>query len=279
MPGFEPTTPDGTNMNVATSALIKQLRRGNELEALYWAKQLEDRYYKYLWRRLIIFASEDVNIGNPHAVVQVRTLADNYMLVKSESKNPVVDRSILTMAVMVLARSEKSRECDDLLNVIDHLTGQFGWRPPLRDETFDLHTQEGKKRWPRHLRLRHWLESASNEENRTGPRDWHLWLLKWAAQRGIYSVDWVAEAARYWDEKGLLNYGAEGHGSAQFGWENVTPEFPGIEPAVPRIDIETHFMSARPWVWHCSSCNRQKTSCSPAERCCEECDHDHALPA
>lgn len=274
---FEMTTPDGSLMNEATTAMIKALRRGRELEALYWANQLEAQYHKYLWRRLLIFASEDVNIGNPHAVVQVRALADNYAQIKAESKNPVVDRSILTMAVMVLARSPKSRECDDLLNVIDHLRGQYGWRAPWRDETFDLHTREGKRRWPRQARLRHWVEAASHEENRVGPRDWHLWLLKWGAQRGVYDVEWVKDLALQWDERGWLMYGVDGLPIAQVPWEDVEPEFPGLEPAAPELDDDLWPVD-KPWVWTCTTCKTPLDHCDQGSEaygpCCDHCTHN-----
>ncbi len=61
-------TPDGTDLRVAVSALIKALRRGQELEGYYWAKQIEaGGFWRYLWRRLRIFASEDVGLGDNQA--------------------------------------------------------------------------------------------------------------------------------------------------------------------------------------------------------------------
>lgn len=271
---FEMTTPDGTPLNIAVTALIKALRRDRELEALYWAKQIETRYFKYLWRRLLIFASEDVSIANPHAVVQVRALCDNYMQVKAESKNPVVDRSIVTMAVMVLARSAKTRECDDLLNVIEHRMAQ-GWKAPLRDEVFDLHTEQGKNRWPRKALLRHWLEDASREENRVGPRDWHLWILKWAAQQGIYSVQSVKAVAETWEQAGLLNWGPEGLVQAQFDWETVEPKYPGLPPHDIVLGDDL-WPVADNWVWTCQACGMTLPSCTPnsADQCCPECEHN-----
>lgn len=284
---FKPTVPDGTALSQATTNMIKALRRGREIEALYWFQQLEQGgFWKYGWRRLLIFASEDVNIGDPNAVVQVRALYDNYVTVKTESKNPVVDRSIATMAVMVLARAEKSREVDDLLNVIEHLRGQYGWTAPQRDEMFDLHTEEGKRRWPRWARLRQWLEAASHETNRVGPRDWHLWLLKWAAQRGLYDVDWVKRTAILWNEKGWLLYGVEGDPVTQIPWEDVEPEFPGLTPGMPKL-TEDGWLSDAPWVWSCRTCGTPLDQCAQHEmfrtgapsarrKCCSECSHDPA---
>lgn len=269
---FKPSTPDGTDMNEATSALIKHLRRGNELEALYWAEQLEKNFHKYVWRRLLIFASEDVSIANPNLVVQVRALADNYEQVKKESRNPVVDRSILTMAIMLICRSEKTRECDDLLNVIGHMT-KMGWRPAPLDAAYDLHSQEGKRRWPRSYRLRHWFESAGRELPRTGPRDWHLWLMKWGAQRGVYSVEWVKKVADDWDRRGWLLWGVEGLPQTQWPWENVEPEFEGLEPAAPDMSpVDGWYRDV--WDWHCTACKMPLPECQQeADGCCEHCTH------
>jgi hypothetical protein len=270
---YEMTVPDGTTLNIAVTALIKNLRRGRELEALYWAEQIERQYWKYLWRRLLIFASEDVNIGNPNAVVQVRALYENYVTVRTESKNPTVDRSIVTMAVMVLARSPKSRECDDLLNVIVHLQRQYGWRPPNRDEVFDLHTREGKRRWKRKYRMRHWLEAASKEEPRVGPRDWHLWLIRWAAQRGIYTVESVDDLATTWNEQGLLQHGFEGPLTARVPWRDVTPEFADLEPVNAEVGPDG-WLDDGDWHWHCTTCGMPAdVERFQATACCEDCDH------
>ncbi len=77
---FDPTTPDGTPLNEAVSAMIKELRRGKDLQALYWAMQIESRFYKYVWKRLLIFAGGDVSIANPDAMVQVEACHQQYLL-------------------------------------------------------------------------------------------------------------------------------------------------------------------------------------------------------
>ena len=53
-----PVLPDGTEYDVAVSALIKTLRRGLELDATYWASQLLVRYPWKTWRVLEVFAAE-----------------------------------------------------------------------------------------------------------------------------------------------------------------------------------------------------------------------------
>lgn len=225
------TVPDGTRMQVAVSALIKCLRRGEELEAYYWAKQLEARYPWMLWRRLRIFASEDVGLGDPHAAVLVQSLAETYKTLASErsAKWQTVDRSIIAHAVMYLARAEKSRETDDMLNAFEHLAG-WGWRVRVPPHALDLHTDEGREAIPRSRRMRHWVEEASHVRPRVGSYDWRLWVLRWAAQRGLYSVEFVDRLAARWEREGRLRYGVVGYDEARFAWRAVTPEFDEVEP-------------------------------------------------
>ena len=146
-----------------------------------------------------------------------------------------VDRSPLTHAVLYLARAEKSREVDDLLNVLDHLSG-WGWMPTLGDEVFDLHTPEGRDRLPRSQRFRHWAEEASRVTPRVGPYDWRLWMLRWAAQRGLYPVAWVERLAGRWQAEGRLRYGLEDYDATRFDWRTVDPEFPDEKFDEPEDD-------------------------------------------
>jgi replication-associated recombination protein RarA len=47
------------------SALQKDIRRGNEYEALFWAVKLESLNPTRLWNRLKVIASEDIGPANP----------------------------------------------------------------------------------------------------------------------------------------------------------------------------------------------------------------------
>ena len=180
----ELTCPDGTSLQDATSALIKSLRRGRELEAYYWARQIEVRFHKYVWRRLSACATEDVGLADPLAAVVVEANRRAYERDRAESSAPTPDRSYLVVVVLYLARAAKSREADDLLNAAEYLA-EFGWAARVPDEALDLHTAAGRDRLPRSARFRHWVEEASRVENRRGPYDWRLWVLRWAAQRGL----------------------------------------------------------------------------------------------
>jgi hypothetical protein len=205
---YEPQTPNGTPLPTAVSALTKALRRGREVEALFWAKQLERRYHRYVWRKLCTFAAEDVGIADPLAVVVVNSLAQAYGRHRDESSKPIPDGPLLAMAVLYLARAPGSREVDDFDQAVAHLQEDEGWSAEVPDYALDLHTPEGKERPER---LKHWLEHGSHLTDRQGPLDWLLWIRRWAARKGHLDREAVEEQAQRWAEEGRLRFGVDGY--------------------------------------------------------------------
>ena len=205
---YEPRTPNGTPLPVAVSCLVKALRRGREVEALAWAKEIEPRFWRYCWRKLCTFSAEDVGIADPLAVVVVNSLAQAYARHRDESSKKTPDGPLLAFAVLYLARAPKSREADDFDQAVLHLRQDEGWEPPIPDYALDLHTAEGKDR-PH--RLRHWLEESSWVRDREGPVDWLLWIRRWAARKGHLDRKTVEEQAKRWAAEGLLRHGEPGY--------------------------------------------------------------------
>lgn len=208
---FEAQCPDGTPLNEAVSILIKELRRGRELQALYWARQIESGgFYKYVWRRLAIFAAEDVGLGNPLGIVVVQSLQNAYMTARSDSSKSTPDGNLITMAVMVLARSEKNRECDHLKNV-EHSMVKHGWRPEVPEYAIDAHTRRGREVFtdPAERDLL-WFTEWSKVEPEVGPLDYRLWHWRRLALKGVMAPEEVEKQAAEWDQAGLLVYGLEG---------------------------------------------------------------------
>lgn len=209
---FDPHVPDGTPLNEAVSTLIKELRRGNEMEALYWAFQIEANFWRYLWRRLFIFAAEDVGLGNPDAIVQIVALASAYETIKKESRNSKPDGNLISMAVLLLARSEKNREADHLKNVEHVLRKKYGWMASVPDYAIDAHTKRGRGKYTdKQERDRMWFLEWSKVDPEVGPLDWQLWHLRRIAHEGALDMDWVEERAQEWNEAGLLKFGLEGY--------------------------------------------------------------------
>ena len=154
-------TKHGYDFYEVLSALQKEIRRGNEYEAVFWAVELESFNIKTLWNRLRIVASEDIGLANPCAVIVVDVLKNNYF----EALHLEGDayRLFLVNAVLFLARSAKSRIVDDLLITVygDIENSKLLTIP---DYALDKHTARGRamKRG-----FEHFLQKGSKLKNET----------------------------------------------------------------------------------------------------------------
>jgi len=95
------------------SAFIKSMRASDEKNAMYWlAKMLhagED--FRFIARRIVIFASEDVGLADPEALpLAIATQQAVEFVGLPEAKIP------LAHAVAYMCRAKKSREAYDALN-------------------------------------------------------------------------------------------------------------------------------------------------------------------
>ena len=132
-------TTDGHNFFDVASALQKCIRRGHELEAVYFAQELEGRYWRYLWQRLQVISHEDVGLADPDAAVYIKAVADQYEAQRERGKLFTLG---LINAVLRLCRAPKSREADHYLSLVYH---QADMKIEIPDYAFDGHTRKGKK--------------------------------------------------------------------------------------------------------------------------------------
>ena len=117
------------------SAFIKSMRASDEKSAMYWlAKMLhagED--FRFIARRIVIFASEDVGLADPEALLlAIATQQAVEFVGMPEARIP------LAHAVAYMCRAEKSREAYDALNAAT--------------EKIEM---EQTKRVPEHLKNKH----------------------------------------------------------------------------------------------------------------------------
>jgi len=135
-------TQNGRILFEVASAIQKEIRRGNEEQALYWALELLPRYEKYLWKRLIIIANEDIGIANCRAVEFVTNQCAAWFRLR-EMGAQTESILILANAILAMCRSPKCRLADHLLCVcITH------WQDEERDipdYALDKHTLRGKQ--------------------------------------------------------------------------------------------------------------------------------------
>lgn len=131
----------GQPMDVAVSALAKEIRRGDERAACYWGLLVYQKEPQYFWKRVLLAAAEDVGIADPAAVALVGSLYQMWLGVKAfgwyaDPEHPV-------MALVVLCRAKKDTTVDDLKNLtLEEIKAKV--LRPILPEYLDGHTAKGK---------------------------------------------------------------------------------------------------------------------------------------
>jgi len=128
------------------SALQKDIRRGKEYPALFWAVELESfepNGPTMVWNRLKKIASEDIGCANPIMPVIIETLEKQYD--KARKKGDDSCRLYLSNAVIILARSPKTRITDDLLTFVYGRIQHEDKKLSIPDYALDKHTLRGRK--------------------------------------------------------------------------------------------------------------------------------------
>jgi replication-associated recombination protein RarA len=144
-------TPNGYDFFEAASALQKEIRRGKEEQAMFWALELGERYMDYVWQRLLIISNEDVGLAAPRTILLVNTLHDQYEKIKK--KKGTGWRMMLANAVLALCRAPKTRLADSFACAMTHRRDTLQVRPEVPDYALDAHTKRGKAKG---RGLEHW---------------------------------------------------------------------------------------------------------------------------
>ncbi len=140
----EPTqhkvTELGQPLDVTMSALQKSIRAGLEREACYWGLLLYRLSPGLAWRRVLTCAAEDIGAANPAVVAQVAAFHQASLAAFSAKSS-----HFLVLSVLLLARSPKSTECEDLQTLLLEELRE-GVKYPIREEFLDGHTEIGRRR-------------------------------------------------------------------------------------------------------------------------------------
>ena len=151
---YQLKTENNYDFGEVISALQKEIRRGHETEAMFWALELYERYGKALWTRLQVIVNEDIGIANPQAIILIETLKKQFEeFVKGDRDGSM--RLALANAILYLCRSPKSREADHFQCVVNQRRLQQEWRLDIPNYALDKHTSRGarmKRSW------QHWFE-------------------------------------------------------------------------------------------------------------------------
>jgi replication-associated recombination protein RarA len=134
-------TKNDYNADEVISALQKDIRRGNQESAGFWAYELHisgDDFRKKLWERLRTIAVEDISFGNPDAIVMIRSLYESY-LEEYENDDDKLIHAIY--AATYLASCTKDRYVDELKNYFK----KYSKLKEIPDYALDKHTKRGKE--------------------------------------------------------------------------------------------------------------------------------------
>ncbi len=169
----------GYAFDEVTSAMQKEIRRGDEEVAVYWALLLHGKSAQYAWKRVLVTAAEDVGLGDAPAVAQVYSLAAGWKVAKEGAR--YLSPHALTLAVVLLCRAKKDTTVEDLQSLTMELIKRNVKRE-MPVYALDGHTRVGKQRgatWDEWYRARHVLFGMPiNEYTR---RLWRL-IPKWRPQ-------------------------------------------------------------------------------------------------
>ena len=158
--GFQIKTKNGYPLMEVISALQKEIRRGKEFEALYWAFELLPNFEFYFWRRLKVIINEDVGIADPKNFLYVEALQKQYFEMRSRGDLSAV----LPVAniILIICRSPKTRVADDMVVVMMERIAHNKIHLEIPDYAVDKHTARGrgmKRGWE------HWKKEGKRIEN------------------------------------------------------------------------------------------------------------------
>lgn len=163
-------TVRGYDMKEVVSALQKAIRRSDDEQALFWAVELDrSGYGQYMWRRLLIMVSEDIGLANPELPSQINSLFNIYTELKSWKNANHPERLQIVHAVLLMARSPKSRMIDHAVHVAYTTNDTI----PMPDYALCMHTGRGRQQG---RGLDHWFSDAAVLVNKLDLDD------KWEAE-------------------------------------------------------------------------------------------------
>lgn len=136
----------GNRLDETISALQKELRRGQEYEALWFAEDIaESGYDLYAWKRIAVTAVEDVGLASLDTVRLVCDLEALWERLRKEDSHGVKlpEWNIMALAIIAICRAQKNRSADDLTCLIE-LDKKAGKKVSLPSYAIDGHTEKGK---------------------------------------------------------------------------------------------------------------------------------------
>jgi len=143
----------------SASAMQKAIRRSDEQVALFFSTELYlSGYRKYVWKRLLIIASEDIGLADPNLVTKIVSLKQSCDWISEIATKGFDDIIPLVHAVLLMCRCEKSRLVDNAkiwamkekhnMEVPDYALDKHTKRGKIKGRGLDHFFEEGAKLYP-----------------------------------------------------------------------------------------------------------------------------------
>ncbi|MCH7800986.1 MAG: hypothetical protein IIC24_05505 [Chloroflexi bacterium] len=166
------------------SSLTKEIRRGNEDAALFWALEMIDGgFANYFWNRITVMTSEEIGLADPQAIVIVNSASQLYeRRIKSKSKWSEGPHTVelVGLVILYLCRAPKNAEASyAVYSVIEER--ERGRRDPVPEYGLDMHTVEGRNRISQSGMTKEeeslwWWRDLSRKENLSAG---NRWIKRW----------------------------------------------------------------------------------------------------
>ena len=140
------------------SAFIKSLRGSDPDASVFYAARLLDggEDPTVLWRRMLIFASEDVGLAAPRALVEVQAAAQAFERVGMPEGHYLISQAVLTLALS--PKSNSSQALQNALTLVSRERGKHKVPLHLRDGSRDAQsTGKGLGYLYPHNFAEHWV--------------------------------------------------------------------------------------------------------------------------
>lgn len=141
---YQLKTEHGYMLDECISALTKEVRRGNEDKALFWAFEIcLGGYAKYFFRRMSVLVAEEIGLADPFAVVHLNAVAQCYeRRTDSWSKGPHTTE-LIGQLILYLCRAPKSHEAAMAAYAVEEEMNA-GRRDEVPEYARDMHTRAGR---------------------------------------------------------------------------------------------------------------------------------------
>lgn len=148
---YKPKLIGNYEWDEVSSALNKMIRRNREYEACFFGYVIhQSGYGLYIWRRLALISAEDIGNASPMTQILVDALASNWERMHKQSKEPTLAKlALVFQAIQAMCQAKKTREIDDLRNLIAQQYEQLGKRLEIEEVCLDSHTHRGRQVWGR----------------------------------------------------------------------------------------------------------------------------------